>query len=250
VKGDGVMSRRWRLPLLLAAAGVVVVAAVAIVVVSVTKGRDKAYRPVVDPARFSATITNPYLPLKPGTRWTYQGSADGQPSQKVVEVTTETQQILGVGCVTVRDTMSANGTVVEDTVDWYAQDSDGTVWYFGEDTKEYENGTVVSTKGTWKAGVDGAQPGIAMKANPAVGDRYRQEYYPGEAEDWGEVLALDEHVAVPAGSFDHALKTRETTPLEHDLVEEKYYATGVGFVHASDVRGGQDRIDLVEVRHP
>ena len=89
-----------------------------------------------------------------------------------------------------------------ETFDWYAQDNDGNVWYFGEDSKEYEEGEVVSTEGSWEAGVDGAKPGIIMKANPQIGDSYRQEHYPGEAEDLGEVIRLNESASVPRGSYD------------------------------------------------
>ncbi len=120
------------------------------------------------------------------------------------------------------------GQLIEKTYDWFAQDKEGTVWYFGEDTKEYENGEVVSTKGSWEAGVDGAKPGIIMQADPKVGQTYRQEYYPGEAEDMAKVLSLDASVTVPYGFFDHVLETKEWTPLQPVFFEKKYYVRGVG----------------------
>ena len=138
--------------------------------------------------------------------------------------------------------------MAEDTFDWFAQDKDGNVWYFGEDSKEYEDGKVVSTEGSWESGVDGAKPGIVMKANPQVGDAYRQEYYEDEAEDMAEVVSLNEAVSVPQGSFENCLKTKEWTPLEPDIVENKYYAPGVGLVMEVAVEGESGKVELLEIR--
>jgi hypothetical protein len=149
---------------------------------------------------------------------------------------------MGVECVVVLDKAWEDGKLIERTFDWHAQDKEGNVWYFGEDTKEYENGKFVTSKGSWEAGVDGAKPGIIMQAHPKVGQSYRQEYYPGEAMDMAKVLSLNESVAVPYGSFDHALETEEWTPLEPGYTEHKYYAPEVGFVSG----GG---LELVDVRH-
>ena len=140
--------------------------------------------------------------------------------------------------------------MIEDTYDWYAQDQDGNVWYLGEDVKDYEDGQVVSTAGSWEAGVDGAQPGIIMQAQPRVGLTYQQEYYEGEAEDAAEILSVDERVTIPYGTFDQVLKTRDFTPLEPDVEEEKYYAQGVGSVLAVTVKGGSARLELVAVTRP
>jgi len=204
------------------------------------------YAPDIDPARFTAQVDNPFLPLPPGARWVYDGTTADGAEHTVVEVQAGTKKIMGVDCVIVRDTVSLDGQVVEDTYDWFAQDDEGNVWYFGEDTKEYEEGAVASTAGSWEAGVDGAQPGIAMEAKPKAGDRYRQEYYRGEAEDMGEVLGVDERVDVPFGHFDGVLKTKDTTPLEPDVVEHKYYASGIGLVLELDPTGGSERVELTD----
>jgi hypothetical protein len=135
----------------------------------------------------------------------------------------------------------------ESTRDWYAQDADGNVWYFGEDTKEYEGGEVTSTAGSWEAGVDGAVPGIIMKADPKVGDVYQQEYLAGEAEDMAEVLEMDASVEVPYSSFNHVIKTKEWTPLEPGVVEEKYYAPGMGLVLTKQVEGGSEWERLIDL---
>jgi hypothetical protein len=207
-----------------------------------------AYAPQIDPAEFTTEIDNPYLPFRPGTRWVYEGTGDeGEAERIVVEVTSETRQVMGVECVVVRDTVTVDGELAEDTFDWYAQDADGNVWYFGEETSEYEDGEVVSTEGAWEAGVDGAQPGIVMEADPQPGDVYRQEYYEGEAEDMGEVLRLGEQVDVAFGSFDDVLVTRDWTPLEPDVAENKYYAQDIGMILEEKVEGGSGRAELVEL---
>lgn len=205
------------------------------------------YAPEIDPAQFSTTIDNPYLPFKPGTRTIYEGDTAKGRERIVVEVTRETKTVMGVTCVVVRDTVTLNGSLIEDTFDWYAQHSDGTVWYFGEDTTEFENGKAVNNDGAWEAGVDGAQPGVVMKADPQVGDSYRQEFYPGEAEDEADVLSVSEKITVPYGSYTDVVKTKDYTALEPDVVEHKYYARGIGFVFVKHVKGPAEEIGLVKV---
>jgi hypothetical protein len=208
------------------------------------------YAPEIDPANFVSRIDNRYWPLQPGTTFVYEGTSDGESEHNEVAVTTETKTILGVQCVVVRDTVTVEGELTEETLDWYAQDKDGNVWYFGEDSKSYENGKVASTEGSWEAGVDGAQPGIIMPAEPKVGDEYRQEYYAGEAEDMAAVLQLGGSVTVPYGTFDNVLVTKEWSPLEPDVVEHKTYAPGVGLVLSESVQGEQERLELVDVQGP
>jgi hypothetical protein len=203
----------------------------------------------LQPSDFVARIDNPYWPMAPGSRWTYRETAgEGIVQKVVVTVTDRTKRIAGIDATVVHDVVSEEGEVAEDTFDWYAQDRDGNVWYLGEDTKEYENGKVKTTEGSWKAGVDGAQAGIVVLAQPKVGAAYRQEYYAGEAEDRGKVLSLDERARVPFGSFDGLLMTADTTPLEPKVVEHKYYAKGVGPVLTISVSGGGGREELVSFR--
>jgi hypothetical protein len=193
----------------------------------------------LDAGDFVERIDNQYWPMAPGARWVYR-ETDGEGGQQRVEVTVtdRAKTILGIDATVVRDVVTEDGEVVEDTFDWYAQDEDGNIWYLGEDTKEYENGKVVSTEGSWEAGVDGAQAGIIVPGEPEVGQAYRQEYYEGEAEDNGEVLSVDATATVPFGSFDGVLKTKDTNALEPDVLEHKYYARGVGPVLAVNVSGG------------
>lgn len=200
----------------------------------------------VDPDDFVRRVTNPYMPLEPGTTLTYRGS--GQ--RTVVEVTDQTRRILGVTVTVVRDRVYEDGEVIEDTRDWFAQDREGNVWYFGEDSKEMKNGKVTSTEGSWEAGKDGASPGIVMLAGPQPGEAYAQENAPGVAEDRGEVLSLSETIEVPFDSYQNVLQTKDTNALEPDVVEHKFYARGVGLVAEREVRGGDDRSELVDLERP
>jgi hypothetical protein len=213
---------------------------------SATEASKRAYAPRIRPADFGGPVDNPYFPLAPGSRWVYEERKAEGDERTVVEVTRDTKTILGITAVVVHDTVTKDGNVKEDTFDWYAQDRRGNVWYLGEDTKEYENGAVVSTKGSWEAGVQGAQAGIIMKARPEPGAPYRQEYFKGQAEDFGQVLSTSESVTVPAGAFRDVVKTKDFTPLEPKLFEHKYYAPGVGVVQEVTVKGGSGRVELVE----
>jgi hypothetical protein len=204
----------------------------------------------IDPANFVETIDNPYLPFIPGTTYVYQGTREGQSQRDEVVVTAQKKVILGVPCVVVKDTATNDGGLIEQTFDWYAQDREGNVWYFGEDTKEYENGKVVSTEGSWQAGVDGAQPGILMPANPEVTDSFRQEFYPGHAEDLFWIVSLGESVAVPYDRFSNSLLTLEWTRLEPKVVDKKYYAQGIGLVLEASAAGPEERAELVSITKP
>ena len=207
----------------------------------------------IDPGNFVRYVTNPFFPLKPGTTFHYEGEKDGVPTSDTMLVTHDTKEILGVACTVVHHQSFEEGVLVEDTFDWYAQDKDGNVWYFGEDTKELdENGNVISTEGSWEAGVDDAQPGIIMEAHPKVGDRYQQELAPGVAEDMAQVIRLqDEEVCVQYGCFedDELVLTKEWSPFERGVVEQKYYAEDVGFIRGVMVKGGDESTELVSITH-
>ena len=200
--------------------------------------------PTPDPADFVRRIDNPYLPLVPGSTWTYQASGVDVDETITVTVTDQTRVVAGVTTTVVHDeVVDADGTLVEDTYDWYAQDRAGNVWYFGEDTTSYDGGEV-STEGSWEAGVGGAQAGVVMLATPRVGDGYQQEYDPGNAEDQAEVLSIDDQVVAEDTTYDDVVATVETTPLEPDLSEKKYYAPGVGTILEETLTGGTERVVL------
>jgi hypothetical protein len=208
------------------------------------------YRPALDPAATVDQIDNPYLPLLPGSRWVYEGVSEGQQERIEVVVTDERREVMGIDAVVVRDTVTVDGAVAEDTYDWYTQDREGNVWYLGEDTAEYEDGEVVSTEGSWEAGVDGALPGIVMLADPVVGEAYRQEFYEGEAEDLAEVARLGESRAIAGTTYDELVVIEEWNPLEPEVVEEKYYAPGVGTVFEVATQGSDERVELVSYTPP
>jgi hypothetical protein len=208
----------------------------------VVKG--SAYRPAIDPAAFTTDISNPYLPLVPGTVWTYK-SGNGR---VVTAVTADTKWIMGIKTVVVRDRGFTNGELSEDTLDWFAQDAAGNVWYFGENTAECAGGRITSRAGAWTAGVDGAQPGVVMLAQPSVGKYYRQEYLRGEAEDVARVLKTDVSLKNSGTTYQDAVVTEEFTALEPGTVEHKSYVPNIGLIESRDVKGGSTVETLTDVK--
>lgn len=205
------------------------------------------YHPTINPARFSVVVNNPYFTLTPGTTYTYKSQGpDGAEINKVM-VTNRTKKVMGVATRVVWDRVWLDNQLSEETFDWYAQDEAGNVWYFGEDSKEYEKGKAASAKGSWEAGVQGAQPGIVMQANARPGKPYRQEYRKGEAEDMGQVLSVNQTVKAPYGSFNDCIKTKDWSAIESGSVEHKYYSKAVGNVVLETENGDRKRVALVSV---
>lgn len=207
------------------------------------------FAPKFNPDSFVQRVDNRFFPLVPGTRFVYKGEEDGEAETNVTLVTKERKHILGISAVVVLDRVFVDGELKEKTFDWYAQDTRGNVWYLGEDTEELENGKVVSTEGSWEAGVKGAVAGIIMPAHPKVGQHYRQEFLAGEAEDEAKVVALGLDIRVPYGSFHNCIKTVEWTRLEPGIKEAKFYCPRVGFVRAADVEGPETRLVLRHIFH-
>jgi hypothetical protein len=193
----------------------------------------------------SLNIDNKYFPLKPGTTFVYKGTSDGEPTRDVFTVTNKVKVILGINTRVVHDDAYVKGEHEESTDDWFAQDDKGTVWYFGEFTTDLTTG---SHDGSWQAGVKGAKPGIIMLAQPEVGDTYQQERAKGVAEDTGTVLSLNEKVCVPYGCFSNVLKTEDFNPFEPDILENKFYAQGIGYIKAVQVKGGSGEEHLVQIK--
>jgi hypothetical protein len=226
-----------------AAFGVVVIA---IGVAGVGLAAPTGYNPVIDPANFIRKINNPFFPLTPGTVYTYRGLTSAGEELNTVEVTRSTRVIMGVTCVEVIDTVFVNNSLEELTLDWYAQDKQGNVWYFGEDSRSFRRSASQYGR-PWLAGVNGALPGIIMEANPQVGDVYRQEFLRHEAEDMAEVLSLHGVADVPYGFFEGCLVTKDYSLLNSKFVENKWYARGIGFVKETMVKGGTDIVELVSI---
>jgi len=209
---------------------------------------DEAALSGINPADFTTHIDHPFFTLKPWTSFKYRVTKDSGEDQSLFEVTHDTKTIVGVKCVIVHDRSFLKGQVVENTFDYFAQDKAGNVRYFGEDTAELENGKVVSTEGTWRAGRNGARTGIIMEAHPQVGDVYREEFSKGVAEDQAQVLGLDESVTVPEGTFHHCLKTKNFTRMDPVVEEKTYCQDGVRqVVRTVGVKGGKSLEVLVDV---
>jgi hypothetical protein len=206
-----------------------------------------------DPANFpdGATVTNPWFPLIPGTVFTSTGTKDGKHAIDIVTVTDRTKVIAGVTTRVIDDRTTLDGVLAERTTDYYAQDKAGNVWYLGEDTAELDSrGNVLNREGTWHTGVGGAVPGIYMEADPIVGHAYQQEFYPGHAEDHYEVISLTASVHVPYGAFTNAQRTKEWTPLEPDVLDNKFYVLGIGQVREVAVKGPKETFSLVSIKKP
>jgi hypothetical protein len=206
----------------------------------------QTYAPVIDPADFSHPLANDYFPLDPGLTTVFEGGGE----RVEVTVTSETKVIMGVTTTVITDQVTVGGDLKEDTLDWYAADNIGNVWYFGEQTAEYENGEVSTTEGSWEAGVDGALPGIIMLADPRIGETYRQEFYAGQAEDVARVYARDESITVPKDTYDLVLVTEDWSLLTPDVHERKWYAPNIGVVFEETISGGSGTLSLIDaVRH-
>lgn len=208
---------------------------------------EEPYDPEIEPEDFmspaeAAANPNPYFPLAPGLRWVYEGGGE------TIEVTVleDTKEVAGITAFVVRDVVREDGEIIEDTLDWYALDEEGNVWYLGEHSQSFENGELVSLDGSWKTDVEGAKPGIIMEAAPEVGDAYRQEFLLGDAEDIGEVLSTMATASAPGGACDgDCVVTKDTTPIEPDVLEHKVYAPGIGLILEVDPETGE-RIELIE----
>jgi hypothetical protein len=205
--------------------------------------------PLPKASDFVTRVDNPWFPLKPGTTLKYRGVRDGKRAFEVLTVTNQTKKIQGVATTVVHDNLYLNGKLSEVTIDWYAQDKQGTVWYFGEDTKTLNGkGQVESRSGSFEAGVDGARAGIFMPGKPKLGQAFQQEYYKGQAEDHFQILSLQASVQVRGASSTRAMRTKEWTPLEPGVLDNKYYVRGIGTVKELAVKGGDEHLELVSVR--
>lgn len=212
----------------------------------IKSGAGPGWPATLSPSDFVARVDNPWFPLRPGSEYRYTGLKDRKAMVDVVRVTDRTKRILGVETTVVHDVVKVDGRPEEETHDYYAQDRHGNVWYFGESTKTFDgHGKVVSTEGSFEAGVDGERAGVLIPGHPRVGQVGRQEFSPGEAEDHFKILDLSAGVSVPFVSSRQALRTSEWTPLEPAVVDNKYYVRGIGTVSEASVNGPVERLRLV-----
>jgi hypothetical protein len=212
-------------------------------------GAETCPDPASLPSSFVSAVDHPYMPLTPGTTFVYKGKLDRVAAKDVFTVTDQTKTIQGVVTTVVRDQVFTKGRLSEDTLDWFAQDADGNVWYFGEDTRQLDkNGNVISTEGSWQAGESGNRAGIFLPAAPAVGQTFKAEDAPGVAEDCTEIADLHASVESRFVSSSDSLKTREFSLLEPGVVDNKYYVRGIGLVREQTIQGGTDVLELVSVQ--
>lgn len=206
------------------------------------------------PTAWAAAVTHPLFPLAPGAEWTFEADTEDGTETTRVQVLGETRAIHGVDATIVWDRVYLDGTLVEDTRDWYAQGADGNVWYLGEESYEMAGSDTLNMSGSWEWGVDGALPGVVMWADPSahVDEPYRQEFYENEAEDWGMVVATNVSVTVPAGTYTGCLETEDWNALENYLesLEQKYYCPAVGWVKEVPVDGPEEAAELTTYLSP
>jgi hypothetical protein len=201
------------------------------------------------PGNFVAAVDNPYFPLPVGRTYVSRGGEDNRREVDRLTVTDRTKVIEGVTTTVVRDVLKHRGSVLEKTFDWYAQDDQGNVWYFGENTKAFSPKGKVDTSGSWESGVDGAKAGLIMEAQPQIPDAYRQECLSGEAEDSAWTVVRGGALKVPYGTVHRVVRSLEFTPLEPNVISEKRYAPGLGIVRERDLHGGDEFFELVAVKH-
>jgi hypothetical protein len=207
--------------------------------------RPRDWNPTIHPEDFSTTIDNPYFPLPVGRKLLYRGETKDGVETLEVEVTNRTKNVMGVRTVVMIERHRLDGEIVEISENWFAQHSDGTVWYFGEFSQSYENGQPSGTGGSWEAGQDGALPGIIMLASPQTGDSYFQEFAPDVAQDQAQVKSTNESTTVLLGSFGGVVVTKEWTALEPNSVEKKFYAPGIGLIMEEE--SGSFHLELYQV---
>ena len=234
---------------LFAALTLAAIAGAAVTVWAATAGSSSssAYAPVFDPSNFVGTIDNPYYPLPVGRTLVYDGVREGQTQTDTVKVLDQTKVVAGVTARVVSDVATHDGTLLEKTFDWFAQDKQGNVWYLGEDTTAYLRNGKTDTSGSWEAGVNGAEPGIIMEASPQIPDGYRQEYLAGEAEDTAWITGQGGSVKVPYGNVRNVLTTLEATQVEPGIYDQKIYGPGIGIVVEQSLTGPNEYAKLVSV---
>jgi len=213
-------------------------------------GGAKQVAPTVNPADFQAKVDHPLFPLSSRGAKVFEGEERDPETGEVIKTRLEstllpqTDVVAGVEVTVLQEKdyeNGENGELVESTLDYFAQHRDGSVYYFGERVDKYEGGKVVGHEGQWLAGEGANEPGIYMPAKLVLGQTFEQEKAPGLAEDASKVVALDETVTTPAGSFSGCVKTEDFSPLDK-TTEFKYYCPGVGLAREEPPGGHLDLI--------
>lgn len=184
--------------------------------------------------RFATEGRNPFFILEPGYTQVFE---DGDGGQLAITVLAETERVGGIVTRVVEERETEDGALVELSRNFFAICApNNSVFYFGESVDNYEDGVLVDHDGSWRHGTDRARAGVIMPGIALLGARYFQEIAPGVALDRAEIVAVEETMRTPYGRHVGVLVTRETTPLEPDVVELKYYAPGIGLLQDGDLR--------------
>jgi hypothetical protein len=217
---------------------------------AVPAGDHAAAAASVDAKQLSAVVDNPWVALASRKRAIYAGAEiDAETGEKVAVrmqavVRDKPERVAGTNVTVVEVSDFDNGELVEKTLDYYAQDAKGVVYYMGEHVSDYEDGKVVGHGGQWIAGEKGAKAGVFMPADPKVGDVFEQEQAPGVAEDRSKVVARVGSITVPAGTFEDCIEVEDYDPIGKKT-QRKIYCRGVGLVREAFGDGG--KIDLIEL---
>jgi hypothetical protein len=213
---------------------------------TIQSGAGSQWPKTIQSSDFVRRVDNPWYPLIPGMRWFYRGFDGDTRTVDRQRVTHRKKRIEGVRTTVVHDEVLIHHKPREVTRDFYAQDRHGNVWYFGENTKELDrHGNVISREGSFQAGRDGARPGVYISAHAKLGDKARQEDYQGHAKDHFKVIDRNAHVSVPYVTTNHAVRTKEWSPLEPNVLDNKFYVLGLGSVREIAVKGPVERLHLV-----
>lgn len=247
----------------------IVIAAIAMSIASGSALAKTLEIPLPPPGAFTTDIDNQYWPFPMGATFAYMAETEDGCEYNKLTVTSDTYVIDIDGALyttlIVRDQEweseecdVTTATLAEDTLDYYGMDLDGNVWYFGEDTWSIDEDSCneegveceCTDDGAWEAGIDDAVPGIVMLGSPRSGNRYQQEYWEDEAEDWGAVLRLNAKVSIDYGDFEDCLMTREWTPLEPGEIEHKFYCPedgnfGPGLMFIEELKGKTVYVEYV-----
>jgi hypothetical protein len=212
-----------------------------------------AYLAPFHPANFHhpTVITNPYYPLAVGATWRWKGQFRNQPYDQEDVVLNYTRKIDGVVTRPEVDRDLVKGKIIAGSIDYYAQDDQGNVWYLGEATEHYVGGKLTDHADSWIAGKGGALPGIFMPAHPTQGKRsYQQEYAPNVAADVEHIVNISRSVCEPVRCYAHVVQANETTVLSPGVLAAKYYAPGVGLIGEDTLAGDPYSYRLISFKWP
>ncbi len=192
----------------------------------------------IEDCDFSSTGSNKFLILEPGYQLVLSGGGDlGEENELTITVQDKTKVVDGIETRVVVERHVENGELVEVSRNYFAIcKQTSSMFYFGENVDNYVDGKIDNHNGSWLVGEENARAGIIMPGTVLLGSKYQQETAPGVAMDRAQIVSMTKKVDTPAGTFDNVLKIKETTPLEPDVVDFKYYAAGIGLIQDGELK--------------